>query len=134
MRRSCACSDWGFAFFASVQQTTRANKTRVKKNFKIDSSSELPGKLSLGAARRSSCAIWSCLYTPLFLKALPLGCWGPSEMLGRLLRVWKVGDEGNTEKDDRREPDPGAVSVINNDNQIPKPVKGKGGQKQGSTG
>lgn len=31
MRRSCACSDWRFAFFEFVQQTTKANKTEEER-------------------------------------------------------------------------------------------------------
>lgn len=73
MRRSCACSDWRFAF-CCVQQTPKANETEEgqKKRLKLGA----PWQAVVGA-RSSQVGFRICAFLlfPL-MKALPLDCWG----------------------------------------------------------
>lgn len=98
----------------------KANETEEgKKKLKLGA----PGKLSLGAQLVGRLCGMFLLLSPL-LKALPLECWGRRGVGSTALRVEGRETRENAE-DGRREMDPGAVSVINNDNQIPE--QGKAG-------
>lgn len=101
-------------------KTTKANETEEEqKKLKLGA----PGKLSLGAQLAGRLYGMFLLLSPL-LKALPLDCWGRRCVGSTTLRVGVRETRENAE-DGRREMDPGAVSVINNDNQIPE--QGKAG-------